>query len=91
MSRSANFSIVEQTEKHVLIRDKGPWDQYPTVTNAAEEVVTTLLPLLEKRRLFYFDSEGELGELVSRNGVFVGFAPCTGIPNAGRKAEDNRI
>jgi len=34
-----NYEILEQDERHVLIRDVGPRDKFLTVTNAAEEVV----------------------------------------------------
>lgn len=78
--KTANFEVVETTESHILIRDVGPWDQFPTITNAAEDVVSSLLPVLTGRRLYYFDSEGDLGELVVKFGKFAGFAPCKSIP-----------
>ena len=77
--RRANFEIVEDREgEPLVIRDLGPWDEHPTVTNAAEEVVAELFAagsLPEGRRLFYFDSEGERDELVHQGSVFVGFRP----------------
>ena len=76
MTRKANYELVEQTEKHVLIRDVGPWDKFLTVTNAAEEVVSELAPMLAGRRLEYIDSEGERAVLlVSKDGKFAGFDP----------------
>jgi hypothetical protein len=78
--REANFIVVEQTYAHILIRDIGPWDKYPTVTNDAENVVKYLADVLGSRKLYYFDSEGELGELMVKNGRFAGFAPCQAIP-----------
>jgi len=73
--RRANYEIVEQNETFVLIRDLGPWSEHPTVTNAAEDVVEELAPLLRGRRLEYFDSEGQRDQLLVVNGKFAGFAP----------------
>ncbi len=84
--RRANYEVVEdRAGEPLVIRDLGPWDEYPTVTNAAEEVVAELFTggkLPGGRRLFYFDSErtdeapeGNLDELVHEGGVFKGFAP----------------
>jgi hypothetical protein len=73
--RLARYELVREDDDGVLIRDLGPWDQHPTVTNAAEQVVAELLPKLRGRRLYYFDSEGQLDELVIRDGRFAGFAP----------------
>lgn len=71
--QSANFEIVEQTDEHIIIRDLGPWDQYKTITNAAEWVVSQLAGSLGDRRLLYYDSEGILDELKVENGKFAGF------------------
>jgi hypothetical protein len=70
----ANYSIESESDEALTIRDQGPWHLFATITNAAESVVVELAPLLAGRRLFYFDSEGELGELlVSDAGTFAGF------------------
>jgi hypothetical protein len=74
--RLANFEIVEQTPEAVTIRDIGPWDQYPTITNSAEEVVEVLsreLVIKNGQRLLYWDSENELTELLHKDGLFMGF------------------
>ncbi len=78
---SANYVLLERTERHILIRDVGPWESFPTVTNDAEQVVLRLKPQ-KAQRVFYFDSLGELGELVVRDGKFKGFAPCSAIPRS---------
>lgn len=58
----------------VVIRDVGPWDRHQTVTNAPEGVVKFILDELpDTKRIFYYDSEGELDELVFENGEFTGF------------------
>lgn len=73
---NARYQIVNQNDKSVTIRDLGPWNMYPTVTNLAEEVVAELFEqkvLTPFKRLFYFDSEGELDEITHKNGRFTGF------------------
>lgn len=60
----------------VVLRDIGPHDQFKTITNAADEVVSELWragKLKNGQRLFYFDSMGDLDELVIEGGRFVDF------------------
>ena len=71
----ANYVRIESTEDYLLIQDVGPWDQFKSVTNAAEMVVDELIDELHGRRLFYIDSEGQTDELVIENGAFKDFAP----------------
>jgi hypothetical protein len=73
--RHASFYVETDACDRIVIRDLGPWDEHPTVTNDAEWVVSQLVPLVGSRRLYYYDSEGELDELVIRGGRFAGFAP----------------
>lgn len=74
--RRANYAVKEITDKHMLIEDLGPWDEYPTVTNAVEVVVEELRGQLNGRKLFYVDSEGVVDEIVyDRDGKFSHFAP----------------
>ena len=81
MNRKANYIIVEDDHQRgaaLVIKDVGPWDQHPSVTNDAENVVQALAAqgyLPEGRRLFYYDSDGRLDELLVKDGKFVGFAP----------------
>jgi hypothetical protein len=62
----------------VVIRDLiGP----VSVTNDAENVVAMLLrrgTLRPGQRLLYFDTDGNLDELLVRDGRFAGFAPGPG-------------
>jgi hypothetical protein len=74
------YRILEVGPTHVLIRDVGPWHLFPTITSDAENVVQRLAKELEGRRLFYFDSEGELGELLIVDEKFAGFRQCDSIP-----------
>lgn len=70
----ANFQYLRETSEYVLIRDVGPWDLHPTVTNDAENVIARIDPPLGSRRLFYVDSEGDTSEIVVAGGRFAGFA-----------------
>jgi len=74
--RHARFSIVRSDANSITIRDEGPWDEVPTVTNDAEDVVRRMIADygLGSRRLFYYDSDGELTELVVENGAFARYA-----------------
>ncbi len=77
--RRASYEIVENIPGDpLLIRDIGPWDQHPTVTNVAEDVVNELFIngyLWDGRQLFYIDSDGQRDEIVIKGGRFSGFAP----------------
>lgn len=73
----AIYRIEEQTDDRLVIRDIG--HKYcMTVTNDAQAVVQDLHRngILGNRKLFYYDSEGELDELIhDGHGMFQGFAP----------------
>jgi hypothetical protein len=67
---SCNFNILGGDRTMVVLRDTGPWDQYKTITNDAEAVVEHFRP----RQVLYYDSEGELTEIVvDGEGKVVGF------------------
>lgn len=61
--RRSNYEIVFEDEEKMVLRDIGPWDHFLTITNDAENVVLELRGVLRGRRLFYYDSEGELTEI----------------------------
>jgi hypothetical protein len=69
----ANYTIEDENEVRVLIKDVGPWDQHPTVTNDAERVVEDLAGMLNGRELHYIDSEGDIDQLLVSDGKFAGF------------------
>ena len=71
--RRSNYQVVENTDDYLVIRDLGPWDQYLTVTNDADEVVGELVKTLNGRRLEYYDSDGERAEIFIKDGRFAGF------------------
>lgn len=74
---TANYIVQQASETRIVLKDIGPWDRYMTVTNAAEAVVAELDRNygIGDRRVFYFDSEGELTELLVMGGRFAGFRP----------------
>ncbi len=80
MNRRARFILrPESTPETLIIEDIGPHDRYPTVTNDVEYVVDELYyanQLPAGRRLLYYDSDGNLDEIVHEAGRFVGFRPA---------------
>jgi hypothetical protein len=81
--RHADFTVDEVTEERVVITDVGHMSNHPTVTNDAEHVVERLVAaghVIPGRRLFYYDSDGALDELLVSwpDGRFAGFAPGPG-------------
>lgn len=77
-AQHATWTILEDDHMRVyplVIRDdNGP----RSITNDAEHVVEQLVKdgkLPAKRRLFYYDSTGQLDEIRVEDGKFVGFAP----------------
>ncbi len=78
MSHHARYQIEATTESQVTIRDVGAHDGDLTVTNDAEWVVFAMLSegtLKPGQRLYYYDSDGALDEIVVHQGRFAGFAP----------------
>lgn len=67
MNREPNFEIVYRDSEVIRLRDCGPWDQFPTITNGVENVVAKLANegiLKPGMRLFYYDSEGEFTKIL---------------------------
>ena len=79
--RRANYVITEDDflqKEPLVIKDMGPWDEHPSVTNYAEGVVAELVAqghLNNGRRLYCIDSSGDMDELLVKDGIFDGFAP----------------
>lgn len=82
--RRANYHVVVKTDAYMVLRDVGPWSRYPTITNDAERVLEDLRPILGGRRLFYYDSEGELTEICYDLGRFVRFGTAAQLPGEKR-------
>lgn len=80
MGRPAEYEVVTSTPDTLTIRDVGG-SRCLTVTNDAEAVVAALHAdgVLGTRKLLYYDSVGDLDELVhDGRGRFLGFAPGPG-------------
>lgn len=76
--RVTNFKVVAADSDSITIRDLGPWDKFMTVTNAPEDAITRLIDsgvLHDGQRLLYYDSSGDLDEIVWDNATFRGFRP----------------
>jgi len=75
MGLPAKYEVVSVTSESVVIKDLGPWTIHLTITNDAEGIVEEMVPYLHGRRLYYIDTDGEMDELLIKDGKFVGFAP----------------
>mgnify|MGYP003513007953 CR=1 FL=1 len=78
-SNHASWTIHERTATSFTITDVGHAYGKLTITNDAEYVVKTLFEegwITNSTRLLYYDSNGDLGELLHKNGVFKGFKPA---------------
>ncbi len=86
MRNHARYMVVEDSftgESPLVIRDVGPWDQHPTITNDIDWLVSELLrlgSLSPGQRLLYYDSEGELTEALIADGRFQGFTVALDYP-----------
>ena len=68
-----NYTVVSITSKSVIIRDT---DNGVSITNSIEKVLANIEQNYEpigQRRFFYFDSYGELTEVIHNQGAFVDF------------------
>jgi len=77
MTKHAKYDIESVTPDAVRIRDVGNHDKHLTVTNDAEWVVEQLVKagyLEGRQRLLYWDSEGDMSELLVKGGKFAGYA-----------------
>ena len=75
--RKATYTVVQE-HPSVIIRDDGPWDYKPTVTNDIENVVRELvkdglLPFNINRLFYYYDSTCVLTGVTISKGEFCGF------------------
>ena len=73
MTRHARYSILNVDGQFVWLNDLGPWSEFSTITNDAEGVVALVAQRYPNHRIKYYDSEGELTELLVKDGKFAGF------------------
>ncbi len=76
VNNRANYLIEVDAPEYMILRDMGPWTEYKTITNAVELVVEELHALgrLTDQGLYYYDSSGDLDQIVHHNGEFKRFA-----------------
>ena len=72
MSRSPSCIILFSDDQMLVVKDRG-LDTQLTITNGAEEFIRDIAPTLESRRLFYYDTNGVLDELIVKDGSFYDF------------------
>lgn len=74
----SNYSVYEMTDTRIVLVDH---DEGRSVTNDAGNVVQQLNDSIQggigHRRIYYRDTAGCFDELVTRDGRFVRFSPCT--------------
>jgi hypothetical protein len=76
--KRSSYQIVQDTPDVLVIEDIG--HDVMSVTNDAEAVVEELAFCLHGRRLEYYDSQGQRGQLLVVDGKFAGFAPAERKP-----------
>lgn len=72
MGKPANYEIFGTGPGLVILRDLGPWSVHLTITNDAERVVREVAAKYPGRKIIYYDSEGDLTELIVKDGEFGG-------------------
>ena len=72
MKRS-NYVINSEDENQIVLKDLGPWDQYLTITNDAENIIEELSAEQKEKIIYYFDSNSVLTELLVLDGKLKGF------------------
>ena len=69
-----NYRILKVNYTDIVISDISNSTGAKSITNSAEEVVKELCQLFDhNKKIMYYDSDGNLGELVHENGVFKNF------------------
>jgi hypothetical protein len=76
MDIHAAFSVIKEAPDFIFIKDVGH-KKHITITNDAEFVLTKLAEehSIDRRRVFYMDSDGQIDEIEHRGAKFVGFKP----------------
>jgi hypothetical protein len=77
---NAVYTITKVTDVCVILKDDfNPENPTKSVTNDAERVTAEVNRLHPAKRIFYYDTEGALDELVHDKGKFIRFAPFDNI------------
>lgn len=73
-SLNAVYSVLNVTDVCVIIKDDfNPESPTKSVTNDAERVTAEVNKAHPAKRVFYYDTQGELAELVHDKGKFIRF------------------
>ena len=73
------YEIVVNKPHIIIVRDLGPHDQFPTITNAVERLIYDLRnhgylgDSSKEKRLGYYDSSDWLDEIIYNSNGFVSF------------------
>ena len=80
MTKPARYSVQNVTSVCVILKDDfDPADPTLSVTNDAERVVEEVYKSYPGKRIFYYDTEGDIAELVHDKGKFTRFVPFDDI------------
>lgn len=74
---TASYKVIQDSSGAICLLDLGPWDQFKTITADVALVISELQQankLPPGKRLFYWDSEGDFGEIILKAGKFDQFA-----------------
>jgi hypothetical protein len=76
MDIHAVFDVIKETPDFIFIKDVGHRD-HMTVTNDVEFVLAKLAEEydIDRRRIFYMDSLGQIDEIEHHGTHFIGFKP----------------
>lgn len=72
-SRIPEFTIIQETEEYILIKDIGDPELCVSITYNPDYVITQLDDKLINRELRYIDRSGETDTILVTNGKFTGF------------------
>lgn len=71
MLNRSDYMLWRETVGYVIIKDSNKGDM--SVTHDADNIVAELSVFLKGRKLYYYDTDNNLDEIVIRNGKFAGF------------------
>jgi len=73
MGAPSSWRIVTNNEERFVLEDVGDYSYQLTITNNVEDVLSQLRHMIKDKRFFYYDSDGELTEVLHKDGKFLGF------------------
>jgi len=76
MKNRSNYRIIYEDEYKIILKDLGPHDIYPTITNDAENVIQDLEHEQKLKLIYYMGSDGIKTRLITNDDKFIGFEIC---------------